>query len=136
MSVLLPALFLAGGLNGLPLFVRQVPTVIKSSLSVRDVEDCVAQRTVWTIVWSCLLTIFACTWTAVHPNIPGPADSGWARLKRRIVVMIYAMIAPEMIATWAMRQYFGARLIMNDYNNTFATSTHLNTSLYMTLMYE
>ncbi|KJA19237.1 hypothetical protein HYPSUDRAFT_56768 [Hypholoma sublateritium FD-334 SS-4] len=122
MSILLSVLFLAHGLNGLPLFGRQAPISLNPSFSTRDTGDCVAQRSLWTIVWSCLVTIFACTWTAVHPNIPGPTDSGWARLKRRIVVMIYAMIAPEMIATWAMRQYFGARLIMNDYNDTFATT--------------
>ena len=122
MSFLLSVLFLARGLNGLP--VRQAPTLINASLFARDTADCVAQRTVWTIVWNCLVTIFACTWTAVHPNIPGPADSGRARLKRRIVIMIYAMIAPEMIATWAMRKYLGALLIMSDYNSTFATSAH------------
>ncbi len=119
-------LFLAQGLNGLP--VRQAPKLINTYLSARDTADCVAQRTGWSIVWNCLVTIFACTWTAVHPNIPGPADSGWARIKRRIVIMIYAMIAPEMIATWAMRQYLGALLIMNDYNSTFATSAHYHLS--------
>lgn len=29
-------------------------------------------RTVWNIIWSCLITIFACTWVVVHPNIPQP----------------------------------------------------------------
>ncbi|KAF8331739.1 uncharacterized protein EI90DRAFT_2819705, partial [Cantharellus anzutake] len=27
-------------------------------------------RTMWGIVYSCLLTVFACIWTAVHPNPP------------------------------------------------------------------
>ncbi len=29
-------------------------------------------RTTSDIVTSCLATIFACTWTAIHPNIPSP----------------------------------------------------------------
>jgi hypothetical protein len=26
-------------------------------------------RTIWNIVWSCLSTIFLCTWGSLHPNI-------------------------------------------------------------------
>ena len=26
-------------------------------------------RSLWNIIWSCLVMIFACTWAAVHPNI-------------------------------------------------------------------
>ncbi len=28
-------------------------------------------RTVLSILWGCIATIFACTWLAVHPNVPG-----------------------------------------------------------------
>jgi hypothetical protein len=33
-------------------------------------------------VWSWLATVFACTWVAVHPNLPGPRDAPWIMFKR------------------------------------------------------
>lgn len=76
-------------------------------------------RTTYDIVWSCLLTIFACVWTSGHPNIAAPRDSGWTRLKRRVIMMVYALIAPEMVVFWAMRQYAAALWIASDYNKVF-----------------
>ena len=29
------------------------------------------------IIWSCLVTIFSCTWVAAYPNIPGPNAKWW-----------------------------------------------------------
>ena len=72
------------------------------------------------IVVSCLATVFACTWTAIHPNIPSPKDSGWAIFKRRIFTTIYALLAPEAITAWAMRQHFAAKRIAREYNKDIA----------------
>ncbi|KAG1766124.1 hypothetical protein EV702DRAFT_797333 [Suillus placidus] len=66
-------------------------------------------RSLWNIVWSCCLTIFACTWTAIHPNIPGINESKFAKMIRRILLMVLAMMAPELMITWATRQFFSAR---------------------------
>lgn len=76
-------------------------------------------RTTYDIIWSCLLTVFACVWTSGHPNIAAPRDSGWTRLKRRVIMMVYALIAPEMVVFWAMRQYAAALWIATDYNKEF-----------------
>lgn len=49
-------------------------------LSARTDSECDTLgrcRTIWNIIWSCLVTIFACVWVAIHPNIPqpkGPAE--------------------------------------------------------------
>ena len=67
------------------------------------------QRTIWGILWSCLATIFACSWVSVHPNIPGPNESSWRIFLRRLELMFWAVIGPEMIITWAFRQWSGAR---------------------------
>ncbi|KXN87505.1 hypothetical protein AN958_08754 [Leucoagaricus sp. SymC.cos] len=40
----------------------------------------------------------------MHPNVPDPRWSGFRRLWERIVLMFYAIIAPEFIAVWAFRQ--------------------------------
>ena len=73
------------------------------------------------IVISCLATIFACTWTAVHPNIPSPMDSRWDIFKRRVITMTYALVAPEFITAWALRQYMAAKAIVRAYNSEIAT---------------
>lgn len=73
-------------------------------------------RTTSDIVISCLATIFACTWTAVHPNIPSPTDSWWIVFKRRMITTTYALLTPELITLWAFRQFDGAKRIAKEYN--------------------
>ncbi|KXN86826.1 hypothetical protein AN958_09562 [Leucoagaricus sp. SymC.cos] len=73
-------------------------------------------RTIWDIVWSCLATIFACTWVAVHPNIPSPKADWKERFRSRLMVMAYAWIAPECVTMWAMRQWVSARKLARTYN--------------------
>ena len=67
------------------------------------------QRTIWEILWSCLATIFACSWVSIHPNIPAPNESSWRIFLRRLELMFWAVFGPEMIITWALRQWLGAR---------------------------
>ncbi|EKM82159.1 hypothetical protein AGABI1DRAFT_55347, partial [Agaricus bisporus var. burnettii JB137-S8] len=83
-----------------------------------DTEPCAPsdRRTIWDIVWGCLITIFICTWIAIHPNIPAPTDSRWCVFKRGLLTMIFALIAPELMVIWALRQHLGARQIMHRYN--------------------
>jgi hypothetical protein len=66
-----------------------------------DLHRC---RTIWNIVWSSLITIFACIWLSVHPNIPAWNDS-WGRIAvRRTWMMLLGLLAPELVVGWAMRQ--------------------------------
>ncbi|TFK61788.1 hypothetical protein BDN72DRAFT_934304 [Pluteus cervinus] len=65
-------------------------------------------RTLYDIVRSCLFTIAACVYQAIHQNMPDPKAKMWGRLQVRIKITIYALIAPEMMIWWAMRQWYGA----------------------------
>ncbi|KAG1797321.1 uncharacterized protein HD556DRAFT_1440875 [Suillus plorans] len=66
-------------------------------------------RTLWSIISSSALTIFACVYSAIHPNIPSPKHTSQLHgLWRQIRMVIMALIAPELIVTWAMRQWFSA----------------------------
>ena len=67
------------------------------------------QRSIWDILWSCLATIFACSWVSVHLNIPAPNESSCRIFFRRLELMFWAVIGPEMIIVWAFRQWLGAR---------------------------
>lgn len=66
-------------------------------------------RSVVGIVWSCITTIFVCTWVAIHPNIPSEDETDWAIYRRRARILIVALIAPEYIILWAANQFRSAR---------------------------
>ncbi|KIK53942.1 hypothetical protein GYMLUDRAFT_49114 [Collybiopsis luxurians FD-317 M1] len=83
-----------------------------TSDSCNDINDC---RTLLQIVWSCISVLITCTWVSVHPNVPGPDDSSWKVLRRKIGLMIIALIAPEMLVLWAARQWFAARKLSERY---------------------
>ncbi|TFK60016.1 hypothetical protein BDN72DRAFT_965873 [Pluteus cervinus] len=76
----------------------------------------IADRTVYSIVRSCLLTIAACVYRAIHQNIPDPEASWWRRQVTRMKITFYALIAPEAMVWWAMRQWFGAREVADQVN--------------------
>ncbi|TFK65776.1 hypothetical protein BDN72DRAFT_824214 [Pluteus cervinus] len=71
-------------------------------------------RSTYEIIRSCLVTIAACVYRAIHQNIPDPSLSFWGRLRVTMKVTCYALIAPEMMIWWAMRQWFGARSVARE----------------------
>lgn len=83
------------------------------SLPIPSPNDCTqsndSTRTVPGIVLSCLTTMFACTWTSVHPNIPSNRLSDRQLLWQRVKVFIVALIAPELIVAWALIQFCCSR---------------------------
>ena len=72
-------------------------------------ENFLGQRSLTSIIWSCFATIFACTWVVVHPNIPDESDSEWTIIGRRLKVMIYTLLVPELVLYWASKQWYAAR---------------------------
>ncbi|KAF9002070.1 hypothetical protein BDQ17DRAFT_1226231, partial [Cyathus striatus] len=81
-------------------------------------------RGVREIVWSCLATTFACTWIAVHPNIPALGESWWTVNQRRLKTMLWTLIVPEMIMWWALRQAAGASRIQEKHKGNGWTKCH------------
>ncbi|KZP17671.1 hypothetical protein FIBSPDRAFT_746605 [Athelia psychrophila] len=99
--------------------------ITASSQSCTDIKTC---RTLEQIVVSCLATILACVWLAVHPNVPAPnvkrphhgnilvraLKAVWRKvLDQREAVLIFglAFLAPEWILAWAVRQALYARTL-------------------------
>lgn len=81
-------------------------------------------RTVSDIVQSCLALIFSCTWVAIHPNIPGPYEGTLKTTCRRIRIMVMALVAPELVILWALRQ----RIVARKYEQLFGKSKLFRTS--------
>ncbi|KAG2356471.1 hypothetical protein BDR07DRAFT_1364145, partial [Suillus spraguei] len=90
------------------------------ALDASNCPSCNA-RTLWDIVSSCGLTLFACTWTAVHPDIPYMDQWAIGNAFRRLILMIVAFILPEAIVTLAALQFISARQVAKDFNNVFGT---------------
>ncbi|KAF8648136.1 hypothetical protein AX16_006386 [Volvariella volvacea WC 439] len=62
------------------------------------------RRTIFDIVYSCLGVIFLCTYISIHHNIPDQNDSWGKKTWLKVRTMVYAMVAPEIVIMWALRQ--------------------------------
>ena len=111
-----------------------IPPIISRSLESNSCTDLTHSRTIWNIIWSCLATIFSCTWVAVHPNIPCPRKreakncfQRWVRnpllslAEHRLPLFVCALLVPEYVLAWAIRQYLSARKIANENTSEFDT---------------
>ena len=67
-------------------------------------------RGTWAIISSCLSTIFACTWSIQHLNVPGKPtlDGKWARTFRSCKWMVVNILFPEFIVLQAAFELFMA----------------------------
>ena len=83
-------------------------------------------------MWSCLATIFSCTWVAIHPNIPCPKTreaNGWVErciwnpllsfAEHRLPLFVCALLVPEYVLAWAIRQFLRARKIAKENKSEF-----------------
>lgn len=98
------------GVQALP-----IPTA-DASVSPQSCDDL---RTIWDIIWSCLITIFASSWAAIHPNIPSPEDTRLRIFLRRAGITMMSLVAPELLVIWALRQRLAARRLADKYKGAF-----------------
>ena len=112
--------------RGVYIDARPIPSTDNHLFTANRCTDLTHCRTIWSIVWSCLVTIFSCTWVAVHLNIPCPKKrkaNGWIRrciwnpllsfAEHRLPLFICALLVPEYMLAWAIRQFLSARKIAN-----------------------
>ena len=122
----------------LALYIRASPTppISSRSLESNSCTDPTHSRTIWNIIWSCLATIFSCTWVAVHPNMPCPKQregknrfQKWIRnpllsfAEHRLPLFVCALLMPEYVLAWAVRQYLRAGEIARDNKGELDTSS-------------
>ena len=66
-------------------------------------------RGTYDIVWTCLVTVFICTYTCLCLNVPAPKDTSSTVLFRRMMWMGLAILGPEFVLTFAAGQWSRAR---------------------------
>ncbi|KAF7980020.1 hypothetical protein HWV62_40136 [Athelia sp. TMB] len=110
--------------TGIPSFIMPDTTV--SAISDAECERLDGCRSLYSIVQSCIVTILACVWFAVHRNVPAPKSerphhdnlfvratlSFWHRAldqRQAAIVFVVALLAPEWVLAWALRQFLVAR---------------------------
>ncbi|OJA21078.1 hypothetical protein AZE42_13028, partial [Rhizopogon vesiculosus] len=112
MHLLLCALYLAKA-------IQAAPTANITTTTMDSVEASLfTKRTIWSIISSSALTLFACIYSAIHPNIPSPRHGPLRILWRRFGIMVMALIVPELITTWAIRQRRSARSLTKRFKDS------------------
>jgi len=85
------------------------------SITARDEDSSSAKRTLFSIIWGCVSTTIICAWAAIHPNIP-PREGPLKRTLRRLELMFWTIVAPEILPCWALNQLLGAITIRDVFN--------------------
>ena len=60
------------------------------------------------ILFSCMTTIFLCSWSVLCLNIPEPGGSRWAYLKYKLRWQLFAIFFPEVLTSMAAEQWESA----------------------------
>lgn len=89
------------------------------TLDARDSPSCGNTRTLLDILSSCGLTLFACTWTAIHLDIPDVGERTVVITFYHLLLMVMAFLAPEIVVAWAAWQLLCARQVKKDFNIRF-----------------
>ncbi|KAF8649030.1 hypothetical protein AX16_006071 [Volvariella volvacea WC 439] len=105
-----------------------VPPSSRALNALVAVSDCIRDptriRSEWELVWNCVGTIFICTYAAYHPNMPRRGISKSERMWQRVISCLYALVAPEAMILWALRQRFVASRIAAQYRGYGWTMAH------------
>ncbi|KAF8811616.1 hypothetical protein BYT27DRAFT_7183759 [Phlegmacium glaucopus] len=69
------------------------------------------------ILTSCVLTLILCMWTAPHPNVPPQNEGPIGRTARKLKWALITLLAPEIVAYIAWRQWLSARTLAKEIND-------------------
>lgn len=107
--MLIPLLFLTVLLSSLPVAgAEQTGQNATTHTTVGWVSEADNNRSTVTLLYNCLFTIFLCTWSAMHLNVPGEKDTQLRTFLRKCKWMLIGMLAPEFVATVAIIEWYNA----------------------------
>ncbi|KAI0861837.1 hypothetical protein F4860DRAFT_159941 [Xylaria cubensis] len=75
------------------------------------------ERGTLTLVYGCLITIFTCTWTVLHLNVPGLHDKWWEVALRKAKWMAITILLPEFIFAKAVCDLRMALQNLHEFDN-------------------
>ena len=105
-KMLIPLLFLTVLHSSLPVAgAEQARQNATTHTTVGWVSDTDNNRSTITLLYNCLFTIFLCTWSAVHLNVPGEKDTQLRTFLRKCKWMLIGVLAPEFVAIIAVTEW-------------------------------
>ncbi|KAF9476289.1 hypothetical protein BDN70DRAFT_882606 [Pholiota conissans] len=91
------------------------------SLDSRDTNIHFGQRGVSDIITSCFTTILACTWSALHLDVPLNNSNWFQQFWYRVRCSLSILFAPEVTVAIALWQRHRAKEIAQEYNDFIAS---------------
>ncbi|KIK71410.1 hypothetical protein GYMLUDRAFT_150206 [Collybiopsis luxurians FD-317 M1] len=76
------------------------------------------------VFWSSLTVLIVCVWVSVHPNVSGRRDSSATIFWRKMGLMAFSLMFPELMVWWATQQWYAARKLCERYRDKGWTKTH------------
>ena len=113
MSFILPALLQVIATQyvafALPISNNTTPDMGASSSGYPSCDNLYHCRSLLNIIWSCLTTIFLCTWVTVHPDVPDENETSWSgRLSDRLAYLAFMLVSPEAFALVSCEEWADA----------------------------
>ncbi|KAL0573513.1 hypothetical protein V5O48_008443 [Marasmius crinis-equi] len=112
----------------LPAVLDSVNSLSNTTLVTALVDNTGAPgRTPSDIFKTCFSVIFISVWVSMHPNVPDVeyvGESAIGSFLNEVITMIVALLAPELVMLWAMRQWYMARKIANRFEKYGWTQAH------------
>jgi uncharacterized membrane protein len=107
--MLIPLLFLTVLHSSLPVAgAEQTGQNATTHTTVGWVSDADNNRSTISLLYNCLFTIFLCTWSAMHLNVPGEKDTQLRTFLRKCKWMLIGVLAPEFVAALAIIEWDNA----------------------------
>lgn len=72
-------------------------------------------RGTFDILWSCVFTSFICCWSILCINVPARKATAKTQFKRKCLIALATILAPEATCFTAIGQYFSARQSVKDF---------------------
>ena len=106
------------------LFLLTYHLVVQAADAPATCVDGCSRRSFFDIVWGCVSTTIICAWVTVHPNIP-PQEGLFKGKLRRLEMMFWSIVAPEILPAWALDQLLAAKTVRDVYNEGKGVSSYL-----------
>lgn len=87
-------------------------------------------RGTFDILWNSLVTVFLCTWTSLHLNVPAAKEKYWQRCVRKFKWMCTAIMAPEFVVGFATGQKVEAKRSVELWKNAGYTKWSMRHAFY------
>jgi len=97
------------------IYLLIVQAKVATGIIARDEDPPGPKRSMFNIVWGCVSTTTICAWAAIHPNV-APREGPLKRTLRRLELMFWAFVAPEILPCWALNQLLAAITVRDVYN--------------------